>query len=675
MQRKFDAWLEAEQDRFILFAPAFMAAGVAWYFSLRAEPPLWPALVVGGVAAGLACVVRDRAIARGLALCLLAATVGFGSATLATRRAPPWDAIPRSGVTILGRAGLVETLPAGRRVTIMAPSLDGAAPLARHVRIRLRATDRQDIGPGDRIQVRALLSLPSPPDYPGGWDTQRDAFFGGIAGYGFAIGQATRDLAAPASTVDSLRGRIAARVMAGLPGEEGAVAATLLTGLGAAIAPADRAAFQNAGLAHLLAVAGLHIGIVMGLVFGAVRLGLAACEWTALHWPTRKIAAASALAAGGCYLVLTGSHVPILRSFVMATLVTIAVFTGRRAVSLRALGLAAGALMLAAPQEVMGVSFQMSFSAVLALIAGYEALRPYTATLGAGRWWRRPAFHVASLAMTSLLAGTASLPFAAYHFGRATLWYVPANLAAVPLTAFWVMPWGLASLALMPFGLEHLALAPMGLGLRGVIWLADTVSAWPMASLSVPQMPAWGAALSACGLVWLCLWRTRLRLASLPVLAAGILSPALASQPDVVVTPDAAIVAIREAGRVSVEQGARVTTFAREAPERVWGTVVGAAPACKTALCRVAIHGRTAALVHDPSGLDCQDLAFLVSASSLHDKCPLVPRIDRQSVWFGGAASAWITAGGATILTDRETRGDRPWVLGYSARYPPARAE
>ena len=114
---------------------------------------------------------------------------------------------------------------------------------------------------------------------------------------------------------------------------------------------------------------------------GAARLGLAASEHAALRWPCKQIAAAAALLAGAGYVLITGMHIPVLRSFAMACLVTLGVATGRRAFSLRGLALAAMVLVLASPEEVVGVSFQMSFAAVLALIAGYEALRPALARL------------------------------------------------------------------------------------------------------------------------------------------------------------------------------------------------------------------------------------------------------------------------------------------------------
>ena len=356
--------------------------------------------------------------------------------------------------------------------------------------------------------MRALLRPPSPPSYPGGWDLQRDAFFAGYAGYGFAIGTSECLAREPPSGLSAWMQRvqeaIAERIRARLPGTDGAVAATLMTGVPSAIPEADREAFRASGLAHLLAVAGLHIGAVMGLAFALTRALLAVSERTALFWPTKQVAAGAALAAGGFYMVLTGMHVPILRSFAMASLVTLAALLGRRAVSLRGLALAAMALIVLEPQEVPGASFQMSFSAVLALIAGYEALRPWLRRLhGDGALWRRVAGHLAALALTSLLAGGASAPFGAYHFGRLQVYFVVANMVAVPITALWVMPLGLLALALMPLGLEGPALGAMGWGVRAVVLIARNVTAWPLAVVPIPHMPGWGLALVGVGLACL----------------------------------------------------------------------------------------------------------------------------------------------------------------------------
>ena len=439
----------------------------------------------------------------------------------------------------------------------------------------------------------------------------------------------------------------------------------LFTGLGTAIPPEDRAAFRDSGLAHLLAVAGLHIGIVMGLVMGATRALLASWEWAALRWPCKQAAALMALAAGAGYVLMTGMHVPVLRSFAMASLVTLGVAAGRRAISMRGLALAALTLMAVAPQEVLGVSFQMSFAAVLALIAGYEALRP-----ALSRIRRRPMLHhAATLILTSLLAGVASAPFGAYHFGRVQVYFVLGNLVAVPLTAMVVMPAGLLGLLLMPLGLEGLALRPMGWGLEAVLWVARTVSALPEAVFFVPHIPAWGLTLTAVGLAWLCLWRSRLRLAGPPVILAGLLAGLVSPPADLLVSPDARLIALASPGFLQSRPG--YSRFVLDSWQQYWAQRLitpfpeGGSPGvvtCTQAGCRVERGGASVLLARAAGPAACVGIQLVISAEPVRDACPALPRIDRFTVWRDGAHAVWLRTGVVSTLSDRGYRGDRPWV-------------
>ncbi len=673
-------WAARERGRFPLFLPVLMASGVVLYFALRVEPPRWagPSALLAAIL--LATLGWRRLPARGAALALVAASLGFTAASIATSRALPIVPLPSKAVVLTGTVRTVEILPGGRRLTLAGAVLDPAAPaLQRRLHVRLRDDDPATITAGDVIRVRALLRPPAPPAYPGAWDLQRDDYFSGLAGGGYALGPlAVVRRAAPqgiAAWWQGMRNAVAQRLMAGLPGAEGAIAATVLTGTSAAIPPADRGVFRDSGLAHLLAVAGLHIGIVMGLVMALARLLLAVSERASLHWPCKQIAAAAALAAGGFYTALTGMHVPTIRSFAMACLVVVGLLLGRRALSLRGLALAAIVLMLVAPQEVVGVSFQMSFAAVLALIAGYEALRPVLLRLQGDGVLRRTRAHLAMLALTSLLAGTASAPFAAYHFGQVQLYFVAANMAAVPLAAMWVMPAGLIALALMPFHLEQLALVPMGWGIDGLLWIGRQVSSWPAATVAVPHMPAWGLAVLALGLAWLGLWRSRLRLAGIAGIALGLMSPLLARPPDLLVSADARLIAFRTGGEAWLQSrsGAR---FTEKEWQQFWaipgftplpktGSAAGGTVACNDTGCRLRARSDGAAvlLVRDPAtAAPACDAVLLVAAEPLQRLCPDLPRIDRFTVWRDGAQAVWLEPGGVRILSDRDERGDRPWV-------------
>ena len=701
-----DAWLDAERERLAVWLPVFMGAGVLAYYALRFEPAPWLGAAVAVPALAMAVWLPGPRWAFGP---IAAAALGFTAAQFATARAPPIEAdLPTHATIVTGTIRAVEALPQGRRITIQPAWLDGAPqPLRRSVRLRLQNKDDGALQTGDAISVRALVRPPMPPSYPGAWDLQRDAFYAGLGASGYALGKAERTgQAVPSASMrlmQRLRETIRARVVAVVPGAAGAVSVTLLTGASMAIPEVDHAAFRDSGLAHLLAVAGLHIGIVMGFALAVSRFALALSERASLFWPTKQLAALCALAAGAAYMVLTGMHVPIIRSFVMACLVTVALMANRRPFSLRGLGLAATVLMLTAPQQVPDVSFQMSFSAVLALIAGYEALRPWLRRLHGQSWRRRLGSHLVALALTSALAGTASAPFGAYHFGHVQVYFVLANMIAVPLTAMWVMPAGLIALLLMPLHLEALALVPMGWGAEAVVWVARATAALPEATIDVPHIPCWGLCLFSVGLAWLGLWQTRRRLAGVVVMLAGLASPLLDRPPDLLISNDGRLIAMRTHAGAFLQQTQGGSKFTRDAWAQYWavrsflplaGAVSSSASRSPASGLPIAAQAATDGLndAATPATIQCETDACLlrpypdrpgallargakhptfcdrssviVSAEPARGLCPRPwpGLVDRFTVWRYGSAAIWLDRDGARILTDRWERGDRPWV-------------
>jgi competence protein ComEC len=343
--------------------------------------------------------------------------------------------------------------------------------------------------------------------------------------------------------------------------------------------------------------------------------------------------------------------------------------------------------MLLEPQQVPGVSFQMSFSAVLALIAGYQAMRPVLHSLqGNGSWPRRFALHLAALALTSALAGIASAPFGAYHFGRIQLYFILANMIAVPLAALWVMPAGLIGLVLMPLGLGWLAFVPMGWGVDAILYVARTTAALPAATLDVPHMPAWGLALTGLGIAWLGLWRSRLRFAGVPVIALGLITPLLVRPPDLLVSADARLIGVRVGHTVYLQHASGASKFTREAWLQYWaaeapetlpkeGEAADGAVDCTKDACmlRPVEHAKAALLVRGathPEG--CGESSVIVSAEPARGLCPRPwpALVDRFTVWRYGATAIWLDAGHARVVTDRAYRGNRPWVPPLPTPHP-----
>ncbi len=674
--------LVAERDRWPLWLPVFLGAGVALYFALPVEPLPWPGLALCAAAFAASIVARRRDGPRWAFLAVAVAALGFSAACLRSREvAAPILARATGALPIQGRVIQVQVKAGGwQRVTLDRLGGPIPRPLPKRVRISFRPGWPR-VRVGRRIEVRATLIPPPRPVMPGAYDFPRQAWFLKLGAVGMALGPA-RSVAGgdtpPAweLALNRLRQTIGDRVRAGLPGTDGTVAAAIVTGDTHAIPPAILAAYRNSGLAHILVIAGLHMGLVAALVFFLVRGGLALIPPLALRFPIKKWAAAAALLVSGFYLLLAGIPVPATRAFLMAALVLAAVMLDRRAVSMRLWALAAAVILLVEPEALVGASFQMSFAAVAALIATYEIMGPRLAGLRRAYGGKLAyVFHeIAGLALTSFAAGGATMVYAIYHFNSIALWQVAANVMAVPLVGVAVMPFAVASLALMPFGLERLALTPLGWGIGAVTRVAVWVSHWPHAVVPAPVLPVGGLILFSLGGLWLCLWRKKWRRWGLAAMVAGLLPMAFWRPPDILVDSHGASFGVRMAdGALLVSGGGRMLKdiWGRRAgplaPGRWprWGKSGDGRLICDPDWCLYREAGRRVAFVRKRAGVKaaCADSALVISAVPIRRRICAGGGvvIDRFSLWRHGARAIWLESDGIRVASAATWQGDRPW--------------
>ncbi len=678
----------AERARWPLWLPVMASAGIGAYFALPFEPAPWATALLGAAALLLAAFARRSPGGLPVALAFLAAVAGFGAAELRTWAVGGGPLTERLGpARTEGRVARVEILPGARRLLledVRRADLDDGETLGR-VRLRTGASGPPP-WPGDRVVVRAELSPPPPPVAPGAFDFQRHAFFRGIGAVGFARGpvrviEPPDGQAAPSSGygLERIRQKVYRRVLATVGGPEGAIAAALLTGERGAIPEDVLTAMRDSGLAHLLAISGLHVGLLAGLLFFGVRALLALVEPVALRFPIKKWAAVAALLGAFGYLLLTGAPVPTQRAFLMLALALVAVLLDRTAVSMRLVAWAAVVVLAASPESLLGASFQMSFAAVVALVAVYEATRErWAAWRREAGPWRTGMLYFAGVALTTIVASAATAPFAAFHFNRLAVYGLAANLVAVPVTGLWIMPWALAAMGLMPFGADEWALRAMAAGIELVVAVAREVSAWPGAVALVPAMSTAALCVIALGGLWLCLWRRRWRLLGVPAMALGVALAAWpGGVPDVLVSGSGRLMAVKDAdGRLALSTR-RVERFAgdvwlRRAGQRTaarWPREEGAdgALACDGLGCIYRAGGLVVALENDAAARfdDCAVADVVVSAVPVRGPCPSARVIiDRFDLWRSGAHALWFENGSVRVETVRDRQGERPWVAG-----------
>lgn len=676
--------LAAERERWVLWVPVAFGGGAALYFALKAEPPWWSGLAALGVAASLLALLRHRLTGVVMALGLLVAAGGFLAAQgHAARVAAPVLAREMASAIVTGRVMAVERRPGAFRLTLRDPVVSRLTPEETPAALRVRVSDRHPPPPpGALVRLRATLSPPQPPAEPGAFDFQRRAYFMGLGAVGFSV-SAVEVLDAPPLTgwaavavaFERLRGAIAERVAATIPDPvEASVTTALLNGEQFAIPDATMEAFRNSGLAHLLSISGLHVGIAAGILFYVVRALLAAVPHVALRWPIKKIAALCGILSALAYTLLVGAPLPTVRSVLMTGLVMGAILLDRDPLSMRLVAFAGLVTAAMDPEGMLGPSFQMSFAAVVALIAAFEGGGPLA---GLGRdfgWFGRSALYVGGIVLTSVIATLATLPFSLFHFQQIAFYGVLSNMIAIPVTTFWVMPWSLIAYALFPFGWEAPAVIAMNWGDRLVIATAGFFGGLPWASLTVPAMPAGGFAAVVLGGIWLCVWTRRWRWWGLIAVAVGLATPALVQRPDVFVSGDGKVVALRTAsGRLSLstKTEGRVAESWRQRdgepkPAEPWpvaGPGMDGRLACDALGCVHTAGGRRIALLRLPDALDedCAVADVVIAVFPVRGcRAPLV--IDRWRLRRDGAHVLRLEPGGVRVESVRDERGDRPWT-------------
>lgn len=535
---RLEAFLEREHAQLPLWFAVAVGAGVGAWLCLPG-PTQWAAFIA--FMAGLAAMAPSLGPGRMSRICLLGGLAMATGCALIWWRSE-WVAAPRldrpAVVSFEARVERVEMRAARGdfRLTLATP---GAA-LPELVRVNLPETDAPvGLGEGAKVRLRARLQPPPPMALPGSHDFARDAWFAGIGAVGRAIGPVEILEPSPGGGLDELRNQLGRHIREQLPGRSGGIATALATGDQSAVSEEDAEAMRRSGLAHLLSVSGLHIAAVVGAAMLLSLKLLALSERLALRFNLVLVAAGFGALAGIAYTIVTGMQVPTVRACIAALLVLGGIALGREALSLRLVAVGALIILLFRPEALAGASFQMSFAAVTAIIALHhwgpvrDRLSPREEALPA-----RVVRGLFGLLITGLVVEFALMPFALYHFHKAGLYGVLANLVAIPLTTFIIMPLEAGALVLDAIGLGGPLWIATGWAVSAMLELAHRIGNAEGAVAMIPTMPRWAFAMMIFGGLWLCLWSSRIRVLGLLPFAVGALAAALAPIPTLLVTGD-----------------------------------------------------------------------------------------------------------------------------------------
>ena len=689
-----------QRDRWILWLPPALIVGAALWLLAPSDPPWWLGLAVfvpsAAAAIGLAIWPSERADGWDVrlrtlfaALFALLAFAGLGAAAAQLRttsvaetpfegREEPFEA---EGWVVANDAN-----DNGPRLRLLVRSIEGVAEPPRYVRFSIAEAGM--LTPGRAARCYGVLGPPAAAMAPGGYDFARRAFFERLGATGFAYGRCRPIALEPPSswfdrqrlTLAAMRSDLSAVIQEAAPGRGGAIAAALVTGDRASIDEATNIALRDSGLGHLLSVSGIHMGVVGGLVFAMVLWTLSLIPPIALRFPVKKIAAVVALIVLAAYLVVSGSSVPALRSFVMACVAFGAILLDRPAISMRGLALAALIVTLLFPEAVLEPGYQMSFAATMALVALFEMMKraPHEPALptpgpliGA---LQSSARGIGGVLLISLVAGIATDPFAIYHFQRFSIYSLPANLITAPIMSFLVAPAAAAAAILAPFGLADPALEFMASALDMIAAVGATFGERPEAVRALPRPPDLAFVLCVVALLWASLWRGALRWLGAPILAASITLYVIAPTPIAAFDSDLRAIYARESdGAWRLINEARHSTYARDR----LGAMLGLAPAqlerlappeaCGDEFCMWEINGQRFAYARTEQALAplCEEGAIILAraAAPVGADCAATRLIDTNNLAQHG--------GGFVYLEDGALRIERAWPSGVRRVWTP----
>lgn len=379
---------------------------------------------------------------------------------------------------------------------------------------------------GDLIQTKSFLE-PNPKNKIfDNFNYERMLFFDQIAAIGYATKEINILKKAEKSDFEArifdFRQKIAQKIANILPNEQSSIVNALFLGFRDEIDPKNLENIRNSGLMHLLAISGLHIGLAAGFFFFLIRFLLSQSYFLTLYYDIKKIAAILAILASLGYLLLTGMPISAIRAFFMVFLVFFAILIDKKINLFRSIALAFFIILLYNPANILEIGFALSFMAVFAIIACCNLLKRKEDTLPRS-FVEKIFFYCLVIIFTSLIVQIFTAIFVIYYFNHYQIYGILANLVAIPLVSFVILPLTFTSFFMMAIGLEFLPLEILGYFITKLLNLSEFVANLPNSNFNIKNIPNSSFLLIIFGQILLCIWHSRLRFLGLIAILAGIL--------------------------------------------------------------------------------------------------------------------------------------------------------
>ncbi len=417
------------------------------------------------------------------------------------------------------------------------------------VRINIPKKYSKEIFLNDKIQLLSKLFIPQNAILPSGYNFGFYAYMSEIGATGYTMSKIdviSRNDQLHKGFVFKIRKHIYDRLIKGLGADKGNFAAAILLGETRGL---DKEIMQNmrqSGISHILCVSGLHLSLVAMIFFISTRFLLNLSDYIAYNFNIKVMAALVCLVGSYSYLELSNMQIAATRAFIMTSIFICSVILERSAYLFRSISIAALIILAFNPEYIFHPSFQLSFVAVLSLIAGYEFYLKNQSILGSNNGiFGAVKFYVASNIYSSFLASIITAPVVINQFFIFSTYSIPVNLIAVPIMSFFLMPLSLLLLFLMPIHCEAWVFKLLGFFIGIVIDTAKFANELPGSVWYFGYITNISIIIFLFGFFWICIWRTPIRILGIAIMLLSFVLMLNSPKPDLIFDPSFKAIGIK----------------------------------------------------------------------------------------------------------------------------------
>ncbi|MCC2646891.1 MAG: ComEC/Rec2 family protein [Rickettsiaceae bacterium] len=560
ISKRFIAAMQEEYINLPIWLVVCFIFGIVCYFSLEAEPSLIMLNFILITLAFLAIISRKKILLKTLFISLSMFSLGVAVPTFKFYGFNPKGLSARVTARVVGEVEAIKPKEFGWQVLLRNVDIEGVIKEETPSRIRFNL---HDIGNnrlllGDIISVKLSLMPPPGPLIPGGYDFSKQAYFNEIGGVGYnksdpIIIDHNIQNKTLLHSFQSLRRNIYDHIILNLGDKNGNFAAAVIVGETSGIDLKTLNAMRRSGLAHILCVSGIHLSLVAMIFFISIRVILNSSNFIANNYNIKKIGALGAICGSFLYLLISGMQVAATRAFIMTTVYMLSVFLEKRAQALRSVFFAAFMILFIWPEYIIHPSFILSFTAVLSLIAcaGFNFTPFEVVASSKGKLSKLKQYILLNINST-LAASLATTPFVLFFFHVNPNYSLLANLLAVPVTTFILMPAAVLAIMLMPLKLDYIAWKLMDFAINAITYVANFIEPLPYASLYFGHLEEGVIICYTLAFIIFCIGKYRIKIIGIILLIVSTILILLTPKPDMIIDSRTKIYAVNIDGELKI---------------------------------------------------------------------------------------------------------------------------